>query len=396
MIIASDDSDHPDDREGDGTPSTCDHASCRDEDRTPGSLAEQYPHLLAQWDCTQPGPSPWRVRPATDKKLHWFHMTADGARHQWVATGGSRAKLAAGCGVCRPRKGATPGINDLVTRRPDLVAQWCTEHQTRRPESVSTGSKYRACWACTICGFHARLAVYAKVAGNGCRRCSGQVALPGDPRTLAVAAPGRYAELDPTSLPAGFDPATLLVGSNRVTRWNCRHCGASYAASPNARAHGVGCKHCTKQSSGVERDLRAALSARLPGFDAGSAALPISWNSGTPHRPQRRSLRVDIHHPGRRVVVEYDGRGFHHRPRIVMLDTLKTQLLLAHGYTVIRVRENDLPDLDLNHPRLRQVRHIWGSDIEVLAETLSALIRSITHDPEDPDEPTCADSADPT
>jgi hypothetical protein len=85
--------------------------------------------------------------------------------------------------------------------------------------------------------------------------------------------------------------------------------------------------------------------------------------------------------------VEYDGLVHHRRPETTHRDLAKTGLLLAAGYTVIRVRENELPDLDLTHPRLHQVRHIWGTDIDVLADTIAALIRATTRDPEGPEDP---------
>lgn len=365
----------------------CDHTSCHTGPRVEGSLAEAAPHLLAQWDCTRPGPSPWSVRPASSKKLHWVHRMPDGTLHRWSATGASRARLASGCGVCHPRKGATPGINDLATLRPDLAAQWCTIHQPHRPDQVTLGSKRSTCWTCPACGLHTRLRVDAKVRGSGCVFCAGQRAVSGHPRTLAVASPQVYAELDHASLPAGVTPRTLMVSSNRVVSWRCRHCQESFRASPNARRTGVGCPACSKQSSGVERDLRTALVARLPGLSPGTVALPIPWNSRAPLRPRRHAIRVDIHHERCRVVVEYDGLVHHRRPETIRRDLLKTELLLTAGYTVIRVRENDLPDLDLNHPRLHQVHHTWGSDIDDLADTLAALIRSTTHDPENPDDP---------
>lgn len=365
----------------------CDHTSCLQGRHVEGSLAQQHPQLVSEWDCSTPGPSPWEVTPGTDKKMHWVHRTPDGTPHRWAATGRSRARLASGCGVCRPRKGATAGINDLATLRPDLATQWCTRHQTRRPNEVTLGSKRRICWACPTCGLHSWLRVDAKVRGNGCIRCAGQIALPGDPRTLAVAASAMYAELDHTRLPAGITARTLTVSSNRVVGWRCRHCEQPYAASPNARRNGVGCPACSKQSSAAERDLRTALAARMTGFSPGTVAIPIAWNSGAPVRPHRHTIRVDIHHARRHLLVEYDGLIHHRRPETTRRDLTKTELLLAAGYTVIRVRENDLPQLDLTHPRLHQVRHTWGSDIDVLADNLAALIRSTSHDPEDRQNP---------
>lgn len=372
--------------------SLCDHTNCVLVQPVAGSLAEARPDLVEQWDCDGLGPTPWSVRPATDKKLHWIHLTTDGVAHRWTATGGSRT-AGSGCGVCHPRRGASPGVNDLASRRPDLLDQWCTLHQARRPDEVTLGSNRLVCWACPTCGFHAVMRVSTKVAGNGCQRCAGQVALPGDPRTLAIFNPTLFSELDPASLPDGMDPLTLLSASNRVVGWTCRHCSATYPASPNARGNSVGCPHCTPQSSAIERDIRGALRNRMPGLEPGSTALPIEWDSGATHRPRRHRIRVDICHRPRRVVVEYDGYVYHRRDDIVLRDRTKTGLLLNHGWTVIRIRENQLPLLDLEHPRLRQVHHQWGSSIGQLVDQLVDLIHQLTGDaaPE-PDPETGAES----
>jgi len=59
---------------------------------------------------------------------------------------------------------------------------------------------------------------------------------------------------------------------------------------------------------------------------------------------------------GVRVVVEYDGAYFHgtHRPEVWENDLAKTRALLDAGYLVVRLRENKLPLLDIEHSRLLQ------------------------------------------
>jgi hypothetical protein len=55
------------------------------------------------------------------------------------------------------------------------------------------------------------------------------------------------------------------------------------------------------------------------------------------------------------LAVEYDGE-YWHRDKSA-LDVEKTIDLLASGHLVVRVRENDLPDLPIDHPHLLQTRH---------------------------------------
>lgn len=63
--------------------------------------------------------------------------------------------------------------------------------------------------------------------------------------------------------------------------------------------------------------------------------------------------RVDVLMPRIGLVIEYDGEYWHARKQET--DTRKTRELIAMGYRVARVRENDLPHLELESSRLRQV-----------------------------------------
>ncbi|MBE1604836.1 endonuclease domain-containing protein [Actinopolymorpha pittospori] len=72
----------------------------------------------------------------------------------------------------------------------------------------------------------------------------------------------------------------------------------------------------------------------------------------------RPSWTVDIlvELEGRRLVVEYDGEYWHAPDAKRLVDERKTLDLLAAGYAVVRLRENNLPPLSLEHPRLVQRR----------------------------------------
>jgi hypothetical protein len=55
------------------------------------------------------------------------------------------------------------------------------------------------------------------------------------------------------------------------------------------------------------------------------------------------------------VVIEYDGRRWHHAADRREVDTRKTGELLDAGYTVIRLREEGLESLQILHPNYREI-----------------------------------------
>jgi hypothetical protein len=72
----------------------------------------------------------------------------------------------------------------------------------------------------------------------------------------------------------------------------------------------------------------------------------------------RRSWTTDISidHRGATVVIEYDGVYWHRTKAKILVDQRKSLDLLAAGYVVVRLREDDLPALEIEHPRYREIR----------------------------------------
>ena len=59
---------------------------------------------------------------------------------------------------------------------------------------------------------------------------------------------------------------------------------------------------------------------------------------------------------GRQLIGEYDGAYWHREPAKVLTDVRKTADLLAAGYLVVRLREDDLPPLEINSTRYLEIR----------------------------------------
>ncbi|WP_206039673.1 helix-turn-helix domain-containing protein [Rhodococcus sp. HNM0563] len=65
---------------------------------------------------------------------------------------------------------------------------------------------------------------------------------------------------------------------------------------------------------------------------------------------------ISIDHQGVTVVIEYDGAYWHRADAKILVDQRKSLDLLAAGYVVVRLREFDLPGLEIEHPRYREIR----------------------------------------
>lgn len=83
-----------------------------------------------------------------------------------------------------------------------------------------------------------------------------------------------------------------------------------------------------------------------------------------------------FYHNNHYLLVEYDG-SYWHRGKSE-LDTEKSRLLLSLGDNILhaRIRENDLPNLDLEHDRFSQFRHAYHV---TESASIEATVKEIEH-----------------
>jgi len=186
-------------------------------------LLTTHPRLAQQAD----GWDPATVVAGTDRKVKWRCELG----HRWAATVNSR-KNGNGCPVCANYQ-VVVGFNDLATTHPKIAA----EADGWDPEKFTHGAKARVAWRCEF--GHAWSAQIAKrSAGQGCPVCVGRVVLAGF-NDLATTHPKIAAEAD------GWDPATVVAGSNKRVRWVCDF-GHRWTCKVGNRTQGYGCPGCAK------------------------------------------------------------------------------------------------------------------------------------------------------
>ena len=349
------------------------------------SILVRYPHLAAEVDrerAAAMGLDFAHIAPGTRVLLPWRHPVADRKEHQWLQAGTSRTFMRAGCSICRGFV-ADEGTS-LTARVPEVAKQWHpSRNGTRTAEKVTPGSRRTAWWLCDECShvWPARISSRA-LDRNGCPRCAGQSAEPGDGSTLAVAHPELFGELDLDGVRhLGLDPHKLHARSSRKVPWVCRdEPRHQWSASPAARMNGCQCPACPPlgQSSAVERALLALMLQRCGDAVGNAPAGNVTWLD---RRGRSLRARCDIVVPSLRLVVEYDGLRYHDAAERRRCDLSKTDALLAAGWRVVRVREatsrHQLADLDMTHDCLLQVQHRYGDRLVLVIDAILAWVDAV-------------------
>ena len=188
-------------------------------------LATTHPELATQAD----GWDPRTVVAGSKTKAKWICELG----HRWSAAIQNRAK-GIGCPVCA-NKQVLAGFNDLATTHPELAAQadgW-------DPRTVTVNSGKRQKWRCNQ-GHQWEISVDGRRKGlTGCPICSNQQLLIGF-NDLATTHPELAAQAD------GWDPRTVVAGSNKKARWICEQGHRWSAVLANRSRMEVGCPSCAK------------------------------------------------------------------------------------------------------------------------------------------------------
>jgi plastocyanin len=146
----------------------------------------------------------------------------------------------------------------LSVTHPELAAQadgW-------DPATVTFGSHKKVAWNCEL-GHLWEAEIKSRSIGRGCPVCSNKKVLTGF-NDLATTNPELAAQAD------GWDPTTLIAGSNRKVGWKC-HLGHRWEAMVVNRLKGSGCPFCSNNSVLVGfNDLATTnpeLAAQADGWD---------------------------------------------------------------------------------------------------------------------------------
>lgn len=161
-------------------------------------------------------------------------------RHEYKRLPLHQVKAEQRCPLCTRFRWAVPGENGLDITHPEIAAMYMSKNKIP-VELVLSGSGRKVWWKCAD-GHEFEATVVSRAHhGNGCRKCSGQLAETG--RTdLATVAPHLVKEWHPDN---PVRPGEVHAGSQTKFLWICER-GHTWHARVYRRVKGHGCHVCSK------------------------------------------------------------------------------------------------------------------------------------------------------
>ena len=187
-------------------------------------LSESHRELAAEAD----GWDPSTVTAGVNRKVPWICPRG----HRYEASINNRSN-GTGCPICAGRR-VLVGYNDLATTHEDLAK----ESVVGDARAVTAGSGQRLRWRCAR-GHEWEAPVAGRVRGEGCPVCAGRAVVVGE-NDLATTHP------EIAGGAHGWDPSTVVAGSNRRVAWHCAE-GHEWEASVINRTRGHRCPYCAGQ-----------------------------------------------------------------------------------------------------------------------------------------------------
>ena len=198
-------------------------------------------HLLNEWNTAKNGSlSPKAILPGSGQKVWWICEKG----HEWQAVLNTRALRNFGCPVCSNRR-LVPGINDLATTHPHLIAQWHPDKNgSLTPQQVVQGSDRKVWWICEK-GHEWESSIKNRTRGRNCPVCINHLVIAGE-NDLASHFPDLAKQwFQEKNEP--LKPDQISFGSNKVVWWVCEH-GHSWRACIASRTkRDRGCPYCAGQ-----------------------------------------------------------------------------------------------------------------------------------------------------
>lgn len=297
-----------------------------------------FPDLMQEWDWNRnKALDPSKITHSSAKfKPFWICP-----RHHSYQSEAYRRTRGRGCNICSG-KSVVVGVNNLSFTDPE-VARYL--ENPLDGETYSRGSVRKVPWKCDL-GHITYARISHRVSGTGCRICTNQEVLVGF-NDLWTTDPDLAVQLlDQT------DGYKYVAHTAKRIYWRCGK-GHIYNISISSRKRsGSGCPTCSYRISKPELTLLMM----IPESD-GQYKYIHEGNTFTP----------DVYVPKNNMFIEYDGAKWHSDR--VPEDVYKTEVLLANGHKVVRIRETTnktypLALLPISHENLLQIPVKYNRDMK--------------------------------
>lgn len=210
---------------------------CANKRLLPGfnDLRTRSPLLAAEWDMTRNERGPEEQVATSAISVYW--LCSQG--HSYRSSLRNRVRLGTGCPICVGQR-TLPGFNDLVTRHPDVAAEWHPERNALEPVEVAAATGRKVWWLCPE-GHDYQASVSSRTrSGSGCPFCSGRVAIRGtnDLKTVNPELASEWSDANDRS------PSEVKAMSDYRAWWRCSS-GHEWRATVSSRHHvAAGCPSC--------------------------------------------------------------------------------------------------------------------------------------------------------
>lgn len=314
----------------------CQRRKVEERTRTDGQWAQtavaSVPELAAAWaDAADPN-----TTMVGDTTLYLFRCPQGHTPRMRPAT-----FIRNGCPYCKAQRIESQSLAVLY---PEIAAQW---HPTRNPrytpDTVKTGGRRMFWWHADCCGYEWEDSVAGRWSSVPAWRCPQCQTVLG---SLAYENPEIAAEWSPRNPKTAWQVSPIAT-TNFLPEWICSaNPEHMWQAPTRNRTSGSGCPQCRETGkSRVELDYCAAAAEVFGAARSGVVLRNASFSSRNSW-----SADISIEVAGRTVVIEYDGSYWHSDAAQISGDDRKSRELLGADYIVVRLREDGLPSLAIDHP----------------------------------------------
>ena len=134
-------------------------------------LKTMYPNIAIEWNYEKNKDLlPSEVTPGSNKRVWWRCSRCNG---EWETLVWSRVR-GRGCPYCAGVK-PIKGVNDLPTKKPDLMLEWNKEKNGNvDPTDYMPSSRAKVWWKCRKCEHEWQATIGSRTQGRGCPKCAGK------------------------------------------------------------------------------------------------------------------------------------------------------------------------------------------------------------------------------
>ena len=343
---------------------------CRKVKYGVNDLFSQRKDLVAEWDYEKNSDLNIMDYSYGSDKIVWWQCSR--CSHSWEKKIMHRSQ-GSGCPQCKhgqksskryDSKRPKPLLDD-----PALLSEWNYEKNgDMDPKTMPRNSHKYAWWICRFDSRHQwRVQIIARAKdGRNCPVCNNRKIVVGI-NDIPTTHPELLKDWDYEK--NILSPEHFSFGSRTSMWWKCLE-GHSWKAPIKARFRGNGCPDCNGVTSEIQKEFYREIMRYIPDLQI-DKRLPIRFKS-------LKTLSVDMVSKENKLVIEYDGIYYHSGARSekelqyhLDHDSEKTNALLNAGYKVVRIRENTLQHLDLEHDNLMQLSYLVKQD---KTETIISIV----------------------